>query len=326
MEKIKIGILGTAEIAYRRFLPALKQLNDTFEYIGVASRNLDKTKDFVNLFGGQGYASYDELLEDKNINAVYIPLPPALHYEWGKKALMAGKHVLLEKPFCVNAKQTKELVNFAIKNNLALHENYMFLFHKQLAVIQNIIQAGAIGKVRLYRIAFGFPKRAANDFRYNKNLGGGALLDCGGYTLKLAGILLGDTAHVVHSKLINENENVDLYGNAVLENNAGLTAQIAFGMDNAYKCELEVWGSKGILKAPRIFTAPPDYETELELVTNDGIEKINTGVDNQFANSIEFFRKCIMDSKFRKINYKNILQQSNLIDSLQKGAVVNENY
>lgn len=326
MEKIKIGILGTAEIAYRRFLPALKQLNNTFKYIGVASRNLDNTKKFVDSFGGQGYASYAELLEDKNINAVYIPLPPALHYEWGKKALMAGKHVLLEKPFCVNTKQTNALVDLAVENNLALHENYMFTFHKQLAVIQNIIQVGAIGKVRLYRIAFGFPKRATNDFRYNKNLGGGALLDCGGYTLKLGGILLGDTVHVVHSKLVNENEEVDLYGNAVLENNTGLTAQLAFGMDNSYKCELEVWGSKGILKAPRIFTAPPDYETELELVTNAGIEKINTGVDNQFANSIEYFRKCIMETEFREINYKNILQQNKLIDNLRKGEIKNENY
>lgn len=326
MEKIKIGILGTAEIAYRRFLPALKQLNDIFEYVGVASRNLANTEKFIHTFGGKGYASYEKLLEDININAVYIPLPPALHYDWGKKALMAGKHVLLEKPFCVNAKQTKDLVNIATENNLALHENYMFTFHKQLALIQNIIQAGDIGKVRLYRIAFGFPKRAANDFRYNKNLGGGALLDCGGYTLKLANILLGNTVHVVYSNLVNENEEVDLYGTALLENSNKLTAQIAFGMDNAYKCELEVWGSKGILKAPRIFTAPPDYEIELEVVTNDGLEKINTGVDNQFANSIEFFRKCIMETKFRKINYKNILQQSNLISSLQEGEIINENY
>ena len=325
MEKIKIGILGTAEIAYRRFLPALKQLNDTFEYIGVASRNLANTEKFIDTYGGKGYASYDELLEDKNITAVYIPLPPALHYEWCKKALLAGKHVLLEKPFCINIKQTQELVELAIERNLTLHENYMFTFHKQLAAIQNIIQAGAVGKVRLYRIAFGFPKRTANDFRYNKNLGGGALLDCGGYTLKLAGILLSDTAHVVHSKLINENEEVDLYGNVVLENNTGLTAQIAFGMDNAYKCELEVWGSKGILRAPRIFTAPPDYETILELVTNDGVEQINVGIDNQFANSIEFFRKCIMETDFRKTNYKNILQQSNLINSLQKGEIIDEN-
>lgn len=325
MEKIKFGILGTSEIAFRRFLPALKQLDNTFEYIGVASRNLDKTKKFIDAFGGKGYASYNELIEDKNINVVYVPLPPALHYEWGKKVLMAGKHVLLEKPFCINTKQTEELVNIAIENNLALHENYMFIFHRQLDMIQNIIQSNEIGKVRLYRIAFGFPKRAANDFRYNKNLGGGALLDCGGYTLKLANILLGDTARIVNSKLVNESEEVDLYGSATLENNNSITAQIAFGMDNAYKCELEVWGSKGILKAPRIFTAPPEYETELELLTNDGVEKINVGIDNQFANSIEFFRKCIMKAEFRRMNYKNILQQSKLIDSLQKGEIRNEN-
>nr|WP_302937569.1 Gfo/Idh/MocA family oxidoreductase [Megamonas funiformis] len=312
MKKIRLGILGTSEIAFRRFLPALKKHSE-FEYIGVASRNIEKTKLFVESYGGKGYSSYDELLQDKNIDAVYIPLPPALHFEWGKKALQAGKHILMEKPFCVNLQQTEELIELAKERNLAVHENYMFMYHKQLTKIKEIIDSGYLGKIRLYRIAFGFPMREKNDFRYNKELGGGALLDCGGYTLKLANYLLGDTTKVVCSNLVKEDFEVDLYGNATLQNDKGITAQVSFGMDNAYKCELEVWGSKATLKAPRIFTAPDNFDVNLEFIDNNGIKNINVGIDNQFYNSIDYLKKCIIDSSIRVNNYIYIEKQSKLI-------------
>ena len=312
MKKIRLGILGTSEIAFRRFLPALKKHSE-FEYIGVASRNIEKTKLFVESYGGKGYSSYDELLQDKNIDAVYIPLPPALHFEWGKKALQAGKHILMEKPFCVNLQQTEELIELAKERNLAVHENYMFMYHKQLTKIKEIIDSGYLGKIRLYRIAFGFPMREKNDFRYNKELGGGALLDCGGYTLKLANYLLGDTTKVVCSNLVKEDFEVDLYGNATLQNDKGITAQVSFGMDNAYKCELEVWGSKATLKAPRIFTAPDNLDVNLEFIDNNGIKNINVGIDNQFYNSIDYLKKCIIDSSIRVNNYIYIEKQSKLI-------------
>lgn len=312
MKKIRLGILGTSEIAFRRFLPALKKHNE-FEYIGVASRNIEKTKSFVESYGGKGYSSYDELLQDKNIDAVYIPLPPALHFEWGKKALQAGKHILMEKPFCVNLQQTEELIELAKERNLAVHENYMFMYHKQLTKIKEIIDSGYLGKIRLYRIAFGFPMREKNDFRYNKELGGGALLDCGGYTLKLANYLLGDTTKVICSNLVKENFEVDLYGNATLQNDEGITAQVSFGMDNAYKCELEVWGSKAILKAPRIFTAPDNFDVNLEIIDNNGIKNINVGIDNQFYNSILFFKECINLNCSRILSYKEIYLQGKKI-------------
>lgn len=315
MKKIRLGILGTSEIAFRRFLPALKRHNE-FEYIGVASRNIEKTKPFVEAYGGQGYSSYDELLQDKNIDAVYIPLPPALHFEWGKKALQAGKHILMEKPFCVNLQQTEELIELAKERNLAVHENYMFMYHKQLAKMKEIIDTGILGKIRLYRIAFGFPMRENNDFRYNKELGGGALLDCGGYTLKLANYLLGDTTKVVYNNLVKEDFEVDLYGSAVLQNDKGITAQLSFGMDNAYKCELEVWGSKATLKASRIFTAPDNFDVKLEFIDNNGIKNIDIGIDNQFYNSINNFYLNVNNSDKMIKGYNEVLVQSKLMNIL----------
>ena len=192
----------------------------------------------------------------------------------------------------------------------------MFMYHKQLTKMKEIIDSGYLGKIRLYRIAFGFPMREKNDFRYNKELGGGALLDCGGYTLKLANYLLGDTTKVVCSNLVKEDFEVDLYGNATLQNDKGMTAQLSFGMDNAYKCELEVWGSKATLKAPRIFTATDNFDVNLEIIDNNGIKNINVGIDNQFYNSINNFSLNINDKDKMFKEYNNVLVQSKLINIL----------
>ena len=244
MNKINIGIIGTSEIAFRRFLPALLK-NDKFNYIGIASRDLNNTEKFINEYGGYGYSSYEQIIDDKNIDALYIPLPPALHYKWAKKSLQKGKHVFLEKPSTTKLDDTKDLLKIANEKKLALKENYMFLKHKQLDKIKEIIDNKEIGDLRLIRCSFGFPKRSSNDFRYDKNLGGGALLDCGGYPIRLMLELLGDNIKVDTSKLYYIDEfDVDLYGDVVLSNN-DITAQISFGMDNEYKCELELWGNKG---------------------------------------------------------------------------------
>ena len=316
MRKINIGILGTSDIAFRRFLPALKQC-DEFEYVGIASRNILKTEPFIKEFGGEGFGSYDEMLDCEDINAVYIPLPPALHFEWAKKALIKNKHILLEKPFTTSLEDTTELISIAKEKNLALHENYMFQYHSQLKEIMGIIDNGVIGDIRMYRIAFGFPKRASNDFRYNKKLGGGALLDCGGYTIKLASILLGETAKITTSNLNYTSEfNVDLFGSATMENANGVVAQLSFGMDNSYKCDLEAWGSQGSLLANRIFTAPPGFEPEVLIDKENKKQLIKLKEDNQFFKSIQYFKGCINDDKYRKYNYDCILDQSILIGSV----------
>lgn len=317
MSKIRLGILGTADIAYRRFLPALKKC-DCFEYVGVASRDINRTQKFIDSFGGVGYSSYDELLADSNIDAVYVPLPPALHFEWGKKVLNAGKHLLMEKPFTVNVKETEQLLKLAEEKGLAIHENYMFLYHSQLAKIKEMIADGSLGEIRLYRMSFGFPMRSQGDFRYNKELGGGALLDCGGYPIRLAIDLLGDTAKVVQSKLVQpKGFEVDLYGNAVMENDDGIVVQISFGMDNAYQCQLEVWGSKATLIAPRIFTAGEGVKPVLIIRSSYDESKIELEADDQFLNSINYFCQCIMSSVFAKKEFDNILRQNKFIENIK---------
>ena len=176
----RIGILGAADIAFNRFLPALEKVQGV-QCAGVASNSPDKLRRFVDKYNIHVYESYDEVIQDENVDCIYVPLPPVFHYEWAKKALLAGKHVFLEKPSTISAEQTRELVWLAGSMGLVLQENYMFQYHAQLADIEKIIASGELGKLRLVRTSFGFPRRAGGDFRYVKELGGGTMLDNGGY-------------------------------------------------------------------------------------------------------------------------------------------------
>lgn len=317
---MKIGILGASDVAFRRFLPALQKCGQ-FTYAGVASRTPGKAAIFQERFGGKLYAGYDALLSDREIDAVYVPLPPALHFEWGKQVLEAGKHLLMEKPFTAGLEETEALLALAGKRGLALHENYMFLYHNQMQEIQKLIADGALGALRLIRASFGFPKRPADDFRYQKNLGGGALLDCGGYPIRLAAGLLGESAEVMQSKLIRPaGYEVELYGSAVLENAAGLCAQISFGMDNAYQCQLEIWGSKATLIAPRIFTAGADYQPVLILRTSVDEQEFLLPKDDQFLHSIEHFYTAVKDHQAAMQNCQQIRRQAQLIAACGGGV------
>lgn len=318
MEKIRIGILGTSEIAFRRFLPALRKCPQ-MEYAGVASRTVKKAAPFADAFGGAIYNGYDALLADSGIDAVYIPLPPALHFQWGKRALEMGKHVLMEKPFSTNAADTQAMLHLAKEKGLAVHENYMFLYHSQLTWIREQVQTGVIGELRLIRSAFGFPKRAKTDFRYNQALGGGALLDCGGYPVRLASHLLGPSVRVTAARRNSPaGYEVDLYGSATLEDDDGLTAQISFGMDNSYKCQLELWGSTGSITAERIFTAPADYAPVIKLDNTQGTEQITLPADDSFQNSIVKFCDSIKMLTRREKTAEEILRQALLMEKVMK--------
>ena len=354
---IRIGILGAADIAKRRFLPALGNSKEC-EFIGVAAAtdeeraclktlsgtgdnssdsgrddnsnnsrdnngNADRLKKAAALteeFGGKVFESYEDLINSDEIDAVYIPLPPSLHYYWGKKALYAGKHVYMEKPFTTELANTQELVNLAKVKGLALFENYGFTFNDQMKLI-DALRGNDIGQLRLIRGYFGFPKRPDNDFRHVKALGGGALLDCGGYTLKAARFFLGDSMRIISSNVqMLPHHDVDGWGTVTAVNDDGLTAQLAFGMDNQYKCELEVWGSIGTIQAPRIYTPPAAFTPEISLTTKDGTSHFKARPEDAFLHGIDKFAACVLNKESlkggneREAEYREIMLQGRLVD------------
>jgi predicted dehydrogenase len=313
---MRIGLLGTSEIAFRRFLPSLQKC-DRFEFAGIASRDVSKTSDFVDVYGGKGYDGYNALLNDENIDCVYIPLPPSMHFEWANKALECGKHVFMEKPFTTSSADTIQLIEEAKRRSLAVHENYAFVYHRQ--IVRIVERMSDLGKVRLIRIDFGFPFRGSDDFRYDRKMGGGALLDCGGYTLKLASLLLGNSTKIPTAALdYDSGYSVDICGSATLNNETGLCVQLSFGMDNDYRCSLDIWGSKGSLNTNRIFTAPDGFEPIINLRLDNKETKITLEPDDSFLGSINHFVKCIDNNDTRELCYDEVIEQSKLVAQFMK--------
>lgn len=335
MKQYRIGIICPSEIAFRRFLPSLQRVRE-FTFVGVAiaspeewegkgnvtaqtifilENERNKAQNFIDHYGGKIFEGYQTMITSDEIDVAYLPLPPALHFKWAKMALEAGKNAYVEKPFTTKLADTQVLLKIAAEKNLAIYENYMFIFHNQLQAINDYIEAGKIGKVRSYRVYFGFPRRAANDFRYNKALGGGALLDAGGYCMKYASYLLGDSACLVCANAFHEDEfEVDIFGSATMVNNEGIVVQLAFGMDNDYKCELEAWGSIGTLTIGRVLTLPDGLEQDMMVKHNQEFTTVKLPADNAFEKSIRHFLDCLNDEEIRKDNYKVIERQSSFVE------------
>ena len=340
---IRIGIICPSEIAYRRFMPALQKLEEcVFTAIAIASpeewfgdltnvsseqideqqsRERSKAQMFVDQYGGDIIVGYEALTKSKVIDAIYIPLPPALHHKWAKLALKNDKHVFVEKPSTTSLDDTIDLISIASERELALHENYMFIYHAQLEEIQSVVKSGEIGDVRLYRIAFGFPRRQANDFRYKRALGGGALLDAGGYCLKYANWLLGGAARIVtaQANYVDEFE-VDMYGSATMANSDGQVAQLAFGMDNDYRCDIEIWGSKGTITSGRILTAPEGFIPTYAIKRNQEVEIRKLSADDAFLKSIRRFIDCVENTDIRVEEYDLLRSQEELVEEFKKYA------
>lgn len=315
-KKLKIGVLGAANIALRSIIPELKSLNNNFEFVGIASRNPERVNFDEKVFKG-----YESILDKNVLDAVYIPLPNALHYEWVKKSLQKGLHVLVEKSLACKEQEVVELNEIARKADLVLVENFQFRFHSQLTSILKILKEGVIGDLRVIRSTFCFPPFPDKDnIRYNKTLGGGALLDAGAYPIKLSQILMGNNIHV-SSAVLNSNKefDVDIWGGAFLKENSGkLFSQIAFGFDNYYQCNLEIIGSKGKVYTNRIYTAKSSFQPVLQLETDqDGLQEIKLEEDNHFRNMLLYFYDLIMGTIDKNQEYLDNINQSRLLEEIK---------
>lgn len=285
----------------------------------ILEKEREKAQTFIDTYGGRIYDGYQALIASPDVDIVYLPLPPALHYKWAKLALEHGKHAYVEKPFTTSLANTQDLLSIAREKRLVVHENYMFVYHRQLQAVRDLVASGEIGKVRQYRVSFGFPRRAVGDFRYNKALGGGALLDAGGYCMKYASWILGDTARLVCANSYHEPEfEVDIFGSCTMANDEGTVVQMSFGMDCDYKCELEAWGSNGTLTTGRILTAPDGLEPDMTIKHNQEYITRKLPADNAFEKSIRRFYDCLTDDAAREDNYCLIDRQSWFVEEFKK--------
>jgi dTDP-3,4-didehydro-2,6-dideoxy-alpha-D-glucose 3-reductase len=319
MRKINLGVLGCASIAKREMLPAFLA-SDRFKLVAVASRSMAKAQAFAMEFNCEPIEGYQKILERPDIEAVYIPLPTGMHYEWIMAALHHGKHVIAEKSLADSFAGVKEIVALARKKSLVVCENFMFLYHSQLTMVNKMVTDGKIGHVHLLRSSFGFSSLNADDIRFQRELGGGSLLDVGTYTLKAAQYFLGNDLTVTSGLLkYCPTKGVDVGGAAMLANGRGQVAQIGFGFEHHYQCALELWGSKGRISMERIFTANPTVTPKIRVEDAGGVLELVAESDNHFVKCVSAFAADILEETAPD-HGAELLNQARLLDQIKTSS------
>lgn len=317
---MRIGILGCANIAQRSVIPAILSLPEHYELVAIASRSADKATKFAVEFGCEAIASYDSLLQRPDIDAVYVPLPTGLHKEWINNALLAGKHVYAEKSIAFSLSDAEEMINNACNHHVALMEGFMFQYHSQNIKAKKMLEDGAVGEIRHFSGSFGFPPFPdAGNFRYDKEIGGGAIYDACGYPVRAAYFLLGDALKVQGASVYYDKKHKSsLYGSAYLRGDNGLGASVSFGFDNYYQCNYQIWGSKGKLTANKAFTPKADQATTLTWEHDYQVETINCEPDDHFVNALIEFHDIIVNPALRKKHFSEISRQSEALETIAK--------
>ncbi len=312
------GIISCANIAVNSVIPAIVRASEN-NTITVSSRDFNKAKEIAEKFQCNYADSYDAILNDESIEAVYVPLPTGLHFEWIIKAVKKKKHVLVEKSAVTSFDEAKEIIRLARKNNVAIVENFQFQHHSQHQFVFDLLNKGEIGEIRAFRAYFGFPPFSEEtNIRYNKELGGGALLDAGAYTLKATTFMMGEGFEVQSSFLKEHNQfNVDWFGGAFLTNkDKGIFSEVSFGFDNFYQCGYEIWGSKGKITTTRAYTAKRDFKPTIILEKQGDKKEIQLKEDDHFKNMISYFTKIVEENNFEK-EWNNILIQTKLLEEVR---------
>lgn len=309
--------MACANIAQRSVIPAILSSEHT-QLVAVASRSTQKADKFAGQFGCEAITGYENLLARPDIDAIYMPLPTGLHEQWVSRSLEAGKHVLVEKSFAMDLSSAKRMINLARSSNLLVMENFMFLYHSQIDFVKNLIKAGEIGELRSFRSSFGFPPLDKGNFRYNKALGGGALLDAAAYTIRASQFFLGTDIEVKAANLVTSGDaEVDIYGGAYLATDDGLFSEVSFGFDNFYQCNYELWGSRGKLTARRAFTAGPGFKPIVSVEKQQERFDHQLEGDNHFVNLLNEFAACIQAGEYGP-KYQEIENQARLLEQVRQ--------
>nr|AHA81997.1 Arm28 [uncultured bacterium] len=316
---LRVGVVGCADIAIRRILPALAALEST-ELVAVASRDPAKASRVAATFGCTGIAGYQRLIDRDDIDALYIPLPPSMHHEWVSRALRAGKHVLSEKPLATSHRETVELVELARERDLVLAENYMFLHHSQHDAVQKMVDDNTIGKLQVFSSSFGIPPLHPASFRYRPGLGSGALLDVGVYPLRAAQLFLSADLEVRGASLRIGPTGVDIAGAALLRTPDGVLAQVDWGFEHSYRSTYSLWGTQGRITVPRAFTPPEHHRPLVRLEQQDLRTEYSLAADHQVRNTLAAFVDAASSPGNRPAFEQALLEQALLVDRVRRAA------
>ena len=275
-DKVRWGILATGAIAHA-FARGLA-VSKTGELVAVGSRSDESAREFAEEFGaGRAHGSYDALLADADVDAIYVSTPHPYHAEWTIKAAEAGKHVLVEKPISVNEYEAQAMIDAAVRNGTFLMEAFMYRCHPQTTKLVELIRSGAIGEVGIMEATFSFHAGFNPDSRlWSKELIGGGIMDVGGYPTSMSRLVAGaatgapfaDPIEVTGAAHLHPESGVDAWAAATLKFEQGIVSRIATGVGVSQQNAVRVYGSDGMLELPNPWVAERDGESGGAILVN----------------------------------------------------------
>ncbi len=322
-ERVRWGILGAANIAVKHVAPAIVTSSNG-ELIAVASRNPARGRDaYAFVPGVRVYSDYESLINDPEIDAIYNPLPNSLHAEWSIRALLAGKHVLCEKPLAVTVEEGEQMVEAARTGGKLLMEAFMYRFHPQTVWTLKQIAEGRIGRVRLIYSSFSFnimnPPRP-KDIRLQAALACGSLMDVGCYPINFCRAVYGHSPVAASARVYTPDSfEVELSANAVLDYGDGRFALIDSSFDLPARQVAQVIGEAGKITIPVPFT-PGTHETTVILsVEGQTIHQHFAPVD-QYRLEVEHFASCIQFGYRPALSLDVTLENLATIEAIYRSA------
>ena len=319
---IRWGSLSTAKIARNAVVPAA-ELVENSRFTTVASRDLNKAKAFADELNLEtAYGSYEELIDDPEIDAVYNALPNSMHFEWTLKAAEAGKHVLCEKPIADDEAQAREMAAACERNGVLLVEAFMYRFNPRLARIRELLAEGRIGDPMFIFASFAFNLRGSGNWRLGTNLAGGALADVGCYCVNVSRTLFGEP-HGVYSRLeIDPELGVDMSGVAILDFSGHRRAVIDFSFETGGRQRVEVVGSTGSLVIPRCFLPVPGKPMPIEINTASGSSVEEMPFANSYAHQLESFSNAVLQGAPAVVTPEDAIANTRVIDAIKESSAV----
>ena len=316
MSALRLGLLSTARIN-DEILAAANE-TDKVEIVGVGSRDAAKADAYAAAHGiPRAHGSYEELLTDPELDAVYISLPNALHHEWTMKALAAGKHVLCEKPYSRHPTEVEEAFDVAEEAGLVLMEAFMYRHHPQTRLVERLVREEALGRLLSIRATFTFPLRDHTNVRARPDLDGGALMDVGCYCISGARLLAGEPLSVKAFQVTGPT-GVDMALYGTLHHRDDVVTQFDASFIAPQRQVLEVVGEDAVLTVQAPWRV--DWPGALELFRDGKAEALDVPAANSYVLELENLAEAVAGAAPPLLGREDALGQARTINALYAEA------
>ncbi|MDA0195485.1 MAG: Gfo/Idh/MocA family oxidoreductase [Bacteroidetes bacterium] len=298
MQKIKWGIISTAQIGVNKVIPGT-QKSDLCDVVAISSRNQNKAEEAAKKLGiPRAYGSYEDLIADPDIDAIYNPLPNHLHVEWTIKAMHAGKHVLCEKPIGMDVADAQLLLDECKKHSdLKVMEAFMYRFHPQWVKVKELVRSGAIGEVKTVQSFFSYFNNDPNNIRNMADIGGGGLLDIGCYNISFPRFLFdSEPQRVVGLVDYDPQLKTDRIASGIMDFSGGISSTFTCSTQMMPFQRCLVVGTEGSIEIEIPVNAPPDKPTRIWLMKKSGKEEITLDITDQYTSQADAFAKAILNN------------------------------